>query len=74
MMDFLHVKWCLIALLAIAAIAAPAHAQIFPNKTIAEPPNSRSPTGTNVPAGGAGVGAIALAFAMLVKRKTRFTH
>src|SRR5262249_45545123 len=51
MMDFLHVKWCLIALLAIAAIAAPAHAQIFPNKTIAEPPNSRSPTGTNVPPG-----------------------
>ena len=34
MMDFLHAKWWLIALLAIVAIAAPAHAQTFPSKTI----------------------------------------
>ncbi len=34
MMDFLHVKWWLIALLAVVAIAAPAHAQTFPSKTI----------------------------------------
>jgi tripartite-type tricarboxylate transporter receptor subunit TctC len=31
-MDFLHVKWCLLALLAV--FAAPAHAQTFPSKTI----------------------------------------
>jgi len=34
MMDFFHVKWRLIALLAVVAIAAPAHAQTFPSKTI----------------------------------------
>jgi len=34
MMDFLHAKWWLIALQTIVAIAAPAHAQTFPSKTI----------------------------------------
>jgi tripartite-type tricarboxylate transporter receptor subunit TctC len=34
MMDFLHVKRWLIALLTIVAIAAPAQAQTFPSKTI----------------------------------------
>jgi tripartite-type tricarboxylate transporter receptor subunit TctC len=34
MMDFLHVKRWLIALLAIVAIAAAAHAETFPNRTI----------------------------------------
>src|SRR5262249_56697985 len=34
MMDFLHVKWWLIALHTVVAIAAPAHAQTFPSKTI----------------------------------------
>ena len=34
MMDFLHVKWWAVAVLAVIAIAAPAHAQTFPNKTI----------------------------------------
>ena len=34
MMDFLHVKWWLIASLTVVAIAAPAHAQTFPSKTI----------------------------------------
>ena len=33
-MKALHAKWWLIALLAIVAIAAPAHAQTFPSKTI----------------------------------------
>src|SRR5262249_8444206 len=33
-MDFLHAKWWLIALHAVVAVAAPAHAQTFPNKTI----------------------------------------
>ena len=34
MVNFLHVKWWLIALLAVVVIAAPAHAQTFPSKTI----------------------------------------
>ena len=34
MMDFIHAKWWLIALQTIVAIAAPAHAQTFPSKTI----------------------------------------
>ncbi len=34
MMNFLHVKRWLIALLTIVAIAVPAHAQPFPNRTI----------------------------------------
>src|SRR5215472_10569988 len=34
MMDCLHAKWWLIALHTVVAIAAPAHAQTFPNKTI----------------------------------------
>ena len=34
MTDILHVKWWLIALLTVVAIAAPAQAQTFPSKTI----------------------------------------
>jgi tripartite-type tricarboxylate transporter receptor subunit TctC len=34
MTDFFRVKWWLIALLAVTAIAAPAHAQQFPSKTM----------------------------------------
>jgi tripartite-type tricarboxylate transporter receptor subunit TctC len=34
MMDFLHVKWWLIVLLAIVGIGAAAHAETFPNRTI----------------------------------------
>src|SRR5436190_14817035 len=34
MMDVLHVKWWLIAWLTVVGIAAPAHAQTFPSKTI----------------------------------------
>jgi hypothetical protein len=33
-MGILHAKWWLIALTALVAIAAPAHAQTFPSKTI----------------------------------------
>ena len=34
MTGFLHAKWWLVALLTVVAIAAPAHAQTFPSKTI----------------------------------------
>ena len=33
-MGILHVKWWLIALSMVVAVAAPAHAQTFPSKTV----------------------------------------